>query len=263
LREKTAKVGLIARACAIFGVREIILYADDARRDQREDLKFSELILNFVETPQYLRKRMFRLTPLLRFTGILPPLQTPHHDVPHSIRESKVGDIRDGIVTGRLDGALAVDVGLDRSVGCPGNLPTGSRVTVRLTSVGKNLGGEIVEWSKISIYWGYRVRTPKSGLGSLLEKEKYDLTIGTSRYGLQIVDVWPKISTSLKNRGSVLVAFGSPRMGLREILGQEGKKPEDVFEFFVNTVPGQGVATVRTEEAVLISLGILNAMRLE
>jgi hypothetical protein len=58
-----------------------------------------------------------------------------------------------------------------------------------------------------------------------------------------------------------LVAFGSPRLGLKEILVQEGKSPDDVFNFFVNTVPGQNVATVRTEEAVFISLGVLNAMR--
>ena len=34
--------------------------------------------------------------------------------------------------------------------------------------------------------------------------------------------------------------------------------PKDVFDFFVNTVPDQQTATVRTEEAILISLGILN-----
>ena len=58
-----------------------------------------------------------------------------------------------------------------------------------------------------------------------------------------------------------MIAFGSPRMGLREILRQEGKATQDVFDYFVNTAPGQKVSTVRTEEALLISLGVLNLMR--
>lgn len=261
LREKTAKLGLVARACSIFGVREIILYPDDARRDQREDLQFCPQILSFIETPQYLRKRLFKLTPSLRFTGILPPLQTPPHGVPRSLRDSKIGELREGVVVASSDGRLAVDVGLERTLECRGDTPIGTRLTVRLASVGKNLVGEIIEQSKISIYWGYRVRQPKFKLGSLLEKERFDLKIGTSRYGTTILDVWSKVSSSLKNVGSILVAFGSPRLGLKEILSQEGKTPDDVFDFFVNTVPNQNVSTVRTEEAILVSLALLNVMR--
>jgi predicted SPOUT superfamily RNA methylase MTH1 len=83
-----------------------------------------------------------------------------------------------------------------------------------------------------------------------------------SRYGVNVLDIWSKISSSMKNAGSVLVAFGSRRLGLTQIVKQEGKSPDDVFDFFVNTVPAQNVATVRTEEAVLISLALLNSMRL-
>ena len=68
LREKTGRLGAIARACSIFGVNEIILYPDDAGRDQKADLELCGEILNFLETPQYLRKRLFRLSPNLRFT---------------------------------------------------------------------------------------------------------------------------------------------------------------------------------------------------
>jgi hypothetical protein len=55
-----------------------------------------------------------------------------------------------------------------------------------------------------------------------------------------------------------LIVFGSPKRGLQEILKQEGKTPEEAFDYFINTVPNQNVSTVRTEEAILISLGILN-----
>ena len=113
----------------------------------------------------------------------------------------------------------------------------------------------------VSIYWGYRVTRSKSKLASMLERERFDLRIGTSRYGVQIQEVWTKISNSLENVGSILMVFGSPKMGLKEILTQESKSPDDVFNFFVNMVPDQKVATVRAEEAIFISLGILNAMR--
>ncbi len=261
LREKTSKLGLIARACSIFGVREIILYPDDPHRDQKEDMKLCELILSFIETPQYLRKRTFGISPALKYTGILPPLQAPHHAVPRSLRESRIGDLRDGIVIGHHSGNLIVDVGLERVLKCRGELPTGTRLTMRLTSVGENLIGEAIDRSKISIYWGYRVSQSKFKLGSLLERENFELRIGTSRYGTKLVDAWSKISSSLKSMGSVLVAFGSPRSGLREILAQEAKNAEDVFDFFVNTVPDQNVSTVRTEEAILISLAMFNMMR--
>jgi predicted SPOUT superfamily RNA methylase MTH1 len=259
LREKTGKLGSVARACSVFGVTEIILYRDDARREQKGDMEFCTEILSFVETPQYLRKRIFRLTPNLRFAGILPPLQIPHHDVPHSIQQSKEGDIREGVVMDRHGGNLIVDVGLEKAFECFGDAPVGRRVTVRVTSLGKNLLGEIVDGSgKGSVYWGYRVVKADSSLSSFIQKGTFELTIGTSRYGSLIGDLWPSLIASLRGAHRVLVAFGSPRMGLRDILKQESKVAEDVFDYFINTVPKQNVSTVRTEEAILISLGILN-----
>jgi predicted SPOUT superfamily RNA methylase MTH1 len=262
LREKTAKLGAIARACATFGVHEIILYPDGSQENQQENSRFCEQILKFVETPQYLRKRLFGLNPSLRYAGILPPLQIPPHDVPRSSRDCKRGDVREGVVISRRGNSLEVDVGLERTLECSGTDQVGTRITIGIASLGKNLVGEIVDSTKISIYWGYRVKQSKFKLATLVEKERFDLKIGTSRYGANVLDIWSKVSNSMKNAGSVLVAFGSPREGLTQIIGQEGKRPEDVFDFFLNTVPAQNVATVRTEEALLISLALLNCMML-
>jgi len=267
LREKTAKLGIIARACSIFGVGEIILYFDDAPQTQQGDMELCLQILSFIEAPQYLRKRMFKLNPLLKFTGILPPLQTPHHGVPSSFDKCRVGDVREGIAVSRRGNSVLVDVGLERTVECLGQLSPDSRVTVRLKGLQGNPTGEIVDRptiglhpdSEIPAYWGYEVRSVTS-LVKLLEDGNFDLTIGTSRYGSSIVDIWSRLTLSLAAVRSCLVVFGSPRMGLREILKHEGLVPENIFDYFINTVPDQNVSTVRTEEAVLISLGLLNAL---
>ena len=259
LREKTGKLGSVARACSIFGVSEIILYTDDERHDQKADLELCMEILRFVETPQYLRKRMFSISSNLRFTGILPPLQTPPHNVPHSIQQIKVGEIREGVVVDRKGQRLHVDVGLGKSFECSGDFATGRRVTVKITCLENNPVGEIIEELESSApYWGYNVVEAGCSLARINEKKNFDLTIGTSRYGAPIAELWLDLASLLKTSKRILIAFGSPKNGLREILGQEKKEPKDVFDYFINTVPNQNVSTVRTEEAILISLGVFN-----
>lgn len=265
LREKTAKLGIVARACSIFGVREIILYPGDVSHDRPEDMQLCAQLLSFIETPQYLRKRLFGLDASLKFAGILPPLQIPSHDVPRSIRDCKQGDLRDGVVVAQHRETLAVDVGLERTLECRGEFPVGARISVRLTSVERSLVGEIVDPTKVSIsqpdmrpiYWGYRLHRTKS-LGKALKDRPWGLKVGTSRYGVPVQEVLPSLSKDLKVSRSTLVAFGSPKLGLGDILKQEKLDPKDVFDYFVNTAPEQQTATVRTEEAILVTLGILN-----
>ena len=268
LREKTAKLGAIARACSIFGVTEIILYTDDSHRDRVTDLEFCSDILSYIETPQYLRMRLFKLSPTFRFAGILPPLQIPPHNVPSSLSGVKVGDFRDGVVVARRGSGVDVDAGLKETVECQGSYRIGDRVTLRFIDVGKELHGEIGDASKIgtsqqgvqSIYWGYRVRKAQS-LSKALKDRQWDLKVGTSRYGAPVQKILSSLSKDLKNSRSTFVAFGSPRMGLGEILKQEKLDPKDVFDYFVNIAPDQQTATVRTEEAIFVSLGILNLAR--
>jgi len=261
LREKTGKLGLVARACSIFKATEIILYADDPQREQKGDFEFCQQILKFIETPQYLRRRLFRLTPNLRYTGVLPPLQTPPHDVPHSSRDCKVGDLREGLIVGQRDSSLLVDVGLEKPLGCAGNFSLGRRVTARITSTTEDFVGEIVNLSAMSapqVYWGYKVTKADSSLAKFVRDRSFDLRIATSKAGSPVGDIWARLTTSLKTAKHALIAFGSPKMGIKEILAQENETPQDVFDYYVNTVPNQSVSTVRTEEAILISLGIFN-----
>jgi hypothetical protein len=260
LRERTAKLGSVARSCSIFGVDQIIIYGDDPGHYQKQDFDTCVNILRFLETPQYLRRRLFSIGPELKFVGILPPLQIPSHNVPRKVSGCAVGDLREGAVAARSGDTLNVDVGLESLVECHGALPVGTRVTVKLTSV-KELAGEFVNRTKISIYWGYQVRSEKKSLGAILEKESYDLRIGTSRYGHQLKDVWSKVRGLVHDAGSVLIAFGSPKAGLGDILQREGKQSENMFDVYVNMIPNQETLTVRTEEALAFTLSTINVMR--
>src|SRR3990170_2143760 len=89
-REKTSKIGCIGRAAAIFRVDEVIVYADDTKANQRRDLDLIATLLSYMETPQFLRKRLFELKPELQFAGILPPLRTPHPPLNRKTRDLKV-----------------------------------------------------------------------------------------------------------------------------------------------------------------------------
>ncbi len=266
LREKTAKLGAIARASSIFGVNEIILYQDIEHT--QADIEFCSEILRYLETPQYLRKRIFKLSPMLKFTGILPPLQVAHHNVPRSLANVKIGDVREGLVISRTSHEIFADIGLEKPVTVPGNYRVGERITVRLITVGEDLHGEPVEPGLMTasrhdrrpMYWGYRVRKVKS-LAKLLSTDQWDLRIGTSRYGTPVQELFGSISKDLKTANSTAIFFGSPKMGLRDILAAENLAPTDAFNYFVNTVPDQETMTIRTEEAVFVSLGILNLAR--
>ena len=76
------------------------------------------------------------------------------------------------------------------------------------------------------------------------------------------MDCWSNVVESIRKCGSILVVFGSPKQGIQNILALDGKTPNELFDYFINTIPGQNVSTVRTEEAVMITLGVLNLARL-
>ena len=86
----------------------------------------------------------------------------------------------------------------------------------------------------------------------------YDLTVATALVGDSFMDVESKIGRKWNGASRVLLVFGAPARGLHEIVKDEGLNLADVADFVVNTIPGQGTVTVRTEEALLASLALLN-----
>ena len=258
LREKTSKIGLIGRAAAIFRVDEIIVYPDNSKANQLIDLDFIALLLNYLETPQYLRKRLFKIEPNLQFAGILPPLRTPHHPVSGN-RDLKVGEYREGMVLSKTKEGLLVDIGVEQpTLLRETQYAVGDRLTLQIVNVGGRIEIQTANRDDVPVYWGYRVRVEKRPFGQLVTDEEFDLTIATARLGDKFMDVAGQIGKKWGCAQHILVTFGAPTRGLHEIAKEEGKKLEALVDFVVNTVPGQGTATVRTEEALLATLAIFN-----
>ncbi len=259
LREKTAKMGLIGRASAIFRVDEIILYPDKPKMDQRRDLDFMALLLNYLETPQYLRKTLFKLDPDLEYAGILPPLRTPHHPLSGKTKHLNVGEYREGVVISETKEGLVVDIGVQQpALLRRKEFAIGDRLTLQVVNIGKQIEVQAISHNEVPQYWGYRVQVEKRSFGQFVVEGGFDLKIATARIGDNFMDVARKISGKWADSRRILVAFGAPSRGLHEIVQDEGLKLADLSDFIVNMVPNQGTVTVRTEEALLASLAVLN-----
>jgi predicted SPOUT superfamily RNA methylase MTH1 len=258
-REKTAKIGLIGRAAAIFRVDEIIVYPDNPKMDQRRDIEYIALLLNYLETPQYLRKTLFKLEPDLEFAGILPPLRTPHHPLSGKTKHLQVGEYREGVVLSEVKDGSVVDIGVQQpALLRQKQFAVGERLTLQVVNVGRQIDAQVVSREDVPKYWGYRVRVEEHSFGQLLKNGSFDLTIATARIGDNFMDAAAKISQKWGGSQRVLVAFGAPSRGLHEIVEDEGLKLGGIVDFVVNTVPNQGTVTVRMEEALLASLAVLN-----
>lgn len=261
LREKTSKVGLIGRAAAIFRVKEIVVFPDAPSGSQKTESDLVSALLSYLETPQYLRKRLFKLNPHLQYAGILPPLRTPHHPLNRRVKELRVGEFREAVTLSRTEKQTFVDIGVEQPASISGkDLAVGKRVTVRVVEVGKVVEVELANRDEAPSYWGYTVRVENRPFGSFVEKRGFDLTVATSKYGSPFADVTGELVERWKAANTVLVAFGAPSRGLGDIVKREGRRLSELVDFVVNTVPMQGTETVRTEEAFVASLAIFNAV---
>ncbi len=259
LREKTSKVGLIGRTAAIFRVNEIIVYRDNNEtRARDQDLSLIASLLAYMETPQYLRKQLFKLEPQLQYAGVLPPLRTPHHPLTRKAEDLKVGEYREGFVLSKTrDGAL-VDIGFEEPALLIGRQFTvGKRLTVRVVRISNPVQVAMANRKDIKDYWGYTVSTANS-LRDVVEDSRWRMRVATSKKGDPFALVAKELTSKLNDASNVLMAFGAPSRGLFEIAQDEGFKLDNIMDFVINMIPGQGTETVRTEEAVLASLAIIN-----
>ncbi|EJD75089.1 deoxyribose-phosphate aldolase [Loa loa] len=281
---RTYLAGQIARSAAIFCVDEIIVYDETARMkpQQRDDYCSGKWcpdlpvhsgnvecnfhlarILEFMECPQYLRKTLFPLQKTLRYAGILNPLDCPHH-----LRASDLSvPYREGVV---LDKPVKAgrgpicNIGLYKEVQINEEvvLQAGTRVTVKVLDIyseRKRYHGCLVNSQQIKretgLYWGYKVRIALS-LHDALNAGEYDVIIGTSERGKPV----SKFEMPLCERNRILIVFGGLE-GLEAAIEADKNiscsTPEELFEHYLNVVPGQGSRIIRTEEAIPITLATL------
>jgi predicted SPOUT superfamily RNA methylase MTH1 len=261
LREKTFRIGLTGRAAAIFQVDEIVVYPDMPNVNQTSDIKLIQTILSYMETPQYLRKKLFKILPELQYAGTLPPLRTPHHPTANKIENLTIGEYREGVVLSHSKLESLVDIGVEQPAIVQGaTRAINTRATVKITELNMQPKAVFVDPEKIKAYWGYKVSASNLPFTQLLRKRQFDLVIATSKKGKPVTAVLDELSERIKNSRRVLVAFGAPTQGLPEIAMRERVKLDDVVDFVVNTVPHQATETVRTEEAVYATLSILNTL---
>lgn len=251
--DKSRKISEFARACAIFKINTIYIYQDG---ENKEDRSLMTTIFKYLETPQFLRKRLFPKMNELKFAGVLHPLKIPSHITPADAKKIGKGDVREGIIVG-FKGKKFVDVGINQLVQYYGSEPIGKRVTVQFKQGFPNFEIKLIPKNETTAYWGYSVKE-RSNLFSLI-KEWNGNTIITSRKGKTITkDQILNYTNSVK---PVLIVFGSPEKGVHQILGAKMSNLQNskIFNFF----PNQATETVRLEEALLGTLSIINAFSLK
>ncbi|EEA06799.1 uncharacterized protein CMU_014750 [Cryptosporidium muris RN66] len=318
LELKAYLVGQIARILAIFGIDEIVVYEDKYKNivdnsERQSDyigfncsrsMEFFVKNLRYLETPQYLRKSLFKFEADLKFAGLQNPIDAPHH-----MRISEWLPYRQGVVVSKprlFKGLIKsehkksgswVNCGLPVEAWIDESLPDNTRITIKMIDNSENLHkklcdefsqkgknedsktyfiGKVVSdetpRTKKGIYWGYKVR-PANSLKSVLfnspYKKGYDLVIGTSERGCCITDNFKlEKSPDKKSFKHLLIVFGGLG-GLEDVLGDpqslfnSDTKPEDLFDMYVNICPEQKSRTIRTEEALGLTLVLLRPYILE
>jgi len=76
LLDKSRKIAIFARSSAIFSVDTIYIYNNGGKK---EDCSLLVTILKYLDTPPFLRRRLFPKLNELKYAGVLHPLKIPSH----------------------------------------------------------------------------------------------------------------------------------------------------------------------------------------
>ncbi|KJE93175.1 DNA segment Chr 2 Wayne State University 81 expressed [Capsaspora owczarzaki ATCC 30864] len=116
---KTYMAGQIARSLSLFNVDEIVIYNDGSGGKQASSSivttegefegagkqatsnpdVFLARVLQYLETPQYLRRQLFPMHRDLKFAGLLAPIESAHHP-----KQDEFVEFREGLVQSRSKG---------------------------------------------------------------------------------------------------------------------------------------------------------------
>lgn len=247
LELKTLKAGIIGRILAIHRVDEVVLYRDPETNSR--DLRLLRILLEYMLTPPHLKKILHPLRKELRAAGLLPPLRTYNHEIPEELRpgvtlDSYIESCEDGICRAYL-GKLGY--GIIRGSYKPGDVIT---VTV------KRVEGDVVELEESrwgDVYTGFKVKI----IGDLevivgSYRRRGYLVVLSTKYGECAPAIIGKLGELLSRARGVLVIFGGPYRCPYEYTRR------DLYDIMINTIPEQGTITVRTEEAMIATLTVVD-----
>mmetsp|Transcript_32401 Transcript_32401/g.32701 ORF Transcript_32401/g.32701 Transcript_32401/m.32701 type:complete len:322 (-) Transcript_32401:254-1219(-) len=251
----------------------------------RDPQLFFARLLQYAECPQYLRRHFFPMHPDLQYVGVMNPLDAPHH-----VRAGEESVYREGVVLPELfpkkgeedlEGSHKVNCGiLKKPVVINTRLTPGVRCTVQIPKAEygkKNVAGTVVSPDAPrefdGRYWGYQTRLADS-LAKIFDEcpyeGGYDLKVGTSERGDVSIDdaKFALVKGGKETKGAktsfqhAMIVFGGVA-GIEECVDADesltlpGKDSRQLFDVWVNTCPYQGSRTIRTEEAVMITLARL------
>ena len=264
---RTYLIGEIARIIGIFKISEIIILHDKLKENSKDYLNYFVKNLQYLETPQYLRKTLFPKSEDLLMSGLMNPLESQHH-----LRIDEWCPYREGCVINRpvKEGVNAswVNIGLKKDCKINQRLPEKTRLTIKLKEKGfdnklKYYTGEPVSMSepleKLGLYWGYIVRVCENFnevFSQSIYNENYDFIIGTSDKGENYKYANYNKKKDFKH---ALIIFGGIQgiEGMFDYDEHNKKNIDNIFDLYLNTCVNQGLRTIRTEEAILISLAVI------
>ncbi|MDT7877174.1 MAG: putative RNA uridine N3 methyltransferase [Candidatus Caldarchaeales archaeon] len=254
LREKTLRIGFLFRAMAIFRVDKMIIYHEDPSRPSK-NAGLIKLICDYMSTAPYLRRRLFKLRPELKYVGLLPPLNIPTHPESPEPPEG-LWELREALVERRGKLAL-IHAGLKKAITLDAPLRNGAKIIVLTRRHGKKVRVRVRSRKRLPYYLGTTVSLHDGPLIEILSKYRY--AVATDKNGVPLTDVADRLRLEIRGaEGPVCVAFGSYERGLDEIAALQGASLDKLFNVCVNFIPHQGVRSVRTEEAVYAVLSFLN-----
>uniref|UniRef100_A0AC35UD16 Methyltransferase C9orf114 n=1 Tax=Rhabditophanes sp. KR3021 TaxID=114890 RepID=A0AC35UD16_9BILA len=272
----------VARAAALHCVDRVVIYDETSQMDENQvkgyfagdwtgDDYVSEdniecnfhlaRILEYIECPQYLRKALFPMQKPLKFAGLMNPLDGKHHlraeDFSLPYREAVI--LKEPKKEGKGE---VCDVGLSKKLILNEQcyLPKNTRITVKIDNFEdeqKRYTGTLTSARAVreesGLYWGFNVEVAKC-LSDVL-KGTYDTKIAVGVEGKKPNQV--HLNINKKSTTKILVVYGG-LSGLETALNSDdnltSKDPNQLFDNVVECLPVNGSNSLRTEEALLISM---------
>jgi methyltransferase len=170
-----------------------------------------------------------------------------------------------------------VEAGLRIPVTVEEQIPENTRVTLKFRpgaeDANKDATNEVILADPVSpdepreesgYYWGFNVRKAGSLSDVFTEcayEGGYDITIGTSERGGPLESIYSEGERRIPEKFKHLLIVLGGVAGLEVAVKNDEElqklgvvEAKDVFDKWINICPGQGSRTIRTEEAVWISL---------